>query len=132
MIVDEGKLFGRGMSFPPRVGTDGRIARSVGAENIRENIRVILLTEAQERLMLPQFGGGLKRFLFQPNTVATQRLIQEAIVQSLGRWEPRMQVESVLVDADPDDQRAVLIQIRYQLVATSAEDQLNLRVLLTS
>ena len=81
--------------------------------------------------MLPQFGGGLKRFLFQPNTVATQRLIQEAIVQSLGRWESRIRVESVLVDADPDDQRAVLIQIRYQLVATSAEDQLNLRVLLT-
>lgn len=130
-MLDQSTLFARGMAFPPRVGTDGRIAQSVGAENIRENIRVILLTEPQERLMLPQFGGGLKRFLFQPNTLATQRLIQEAIVQSLGRWEPRIRVERVLVDADPEDQRAVLIQIRYQLVATANKDQLNLRLLLT-
>ena len=129
-MSDMGRLFGRGMAFPPRVGTDGRIAQSVGAENIRENIRLILLTEPQERLMLPQFGGGLKRFLFQPSTVATQRLIQDAIVQSLGRWEPRIRVENVVVSADPDDPRAVLIQISYQLVATLNEDQLSLRVLL--
>jgi phage baseplate assembly protein W len=128
---DTGSLFGRGMAFPPRVGADGRLARSAGPENIRECIRVILLTEPQERLMLPQFGGGLRRFLFRPNTVATHRLIQEAVVQSLGRWERRIQVESVLVDADPEDVRAARVRIRYRLVATAEEDRLQLRLLLT-
>lgn len=125
---DDGKLYGRGMAFPPVVGADGRVAWSTGAENVRENIRVILLTQTQERLMLPQFGGGLKRFLFQPNTVATHRLIQEAIVQSLGRWEPRIRVDSVTVDPDPDDPQAALAMVRYTLIATQAADQVRLRV----
>ncbi len=129
-MLDPGKLFGRGMAFPPRVGEDGRMAWSVGADNIRESIRVILLTEPEERLLLPAFGGGLKQFLFQPNTTATQRLIQEAVVQALGRWEPRIQLDTVNVDADPDDARAVLVAIHYRLVATSTADQIRLRVLL--
>jgi len=130
-MLDPGKLFGRGMAFPPRVGEDGRMAWSLGADNIRENIRVILLTEPAERLMLPAFGGGLKRFLFQPNTAATQRLIQEAVVQALGRWEPRIRVATVNVDADPDDARAVLVAIHYRLVATGTSEQIRLRVLLS-
>jgi phage baseplate assembly protein W len=130
--MDEGKLYGRGMAFPPVVGADGRIAWSTGGENVRENIRVILLTQSRERLMLPQFGSGLKRFLFQPNTVATHRLIQEAIVQSLGRWEPRIRVDSVTVEPDPDDPRAALASVRYTLIATQAADQVRLRVSLSN
>ena len=57
------------MSFPPRVGPDGRVAWSEGEVNVREAIRIILMTEPRERLRLPEFGGGLSRFLFEPNTV---------------------------------------------------------------
>ncbi|MDX1655184.1 MAG: GPW/gp25 family protein [Candidatus Competibacteraceae bacterium] len=130
-MAGPGERFGRGMAFPPRVGADGRLVWSVGPDNIRDNIRVILLTEPQERLMLPSFGGGLKRFLFQPNTVTTQRLIQEAITQALGRWEPRIQVDRVGVETDPDDPRAALVEIRYRLVANGAFDEIRLRVLLS-
>ena len=129
---DEGVRFGRGISFPPRIGADGRVAWSSGPENIREAIRVILLTELEERLMLPQFGGGLRRYLFQPNTVSTHRLIQRTITQALGRWEPRISVESVEVELDAEDPQAALATLRYRLVATQAADQLTLRVRFTT
>jgi hypothetical protein len=128
MTVDEGTLYGRGLAFPPVVGADGRLAFSSGPANVRENIQLILLTEPGERLMLPAFGAGLKRFLFQPNTVATHRLIEEAIVQALGRWEPRIRLDGVTVAAVPGDPEAALVTIRYTLVATRAADQLRLRV----
>lgn len=129
---DEGVRFGRGISFPPRIGPDGRVAWSSGPENIREAIRVILLTELEERVMLPQLGGGLKRYLFQPNTVSTHRLIQRTITQALGRWEPRISVESVEVELDAEDPQAALATLRYRLVATQAADQLTLRVRFTT
>jgi uncharacterized protein len=129
---DDGARFGRGISFPPRIGADGRVAWSAGPENIREAIRVILLTELEERLMLPQLGGGLKRYLFQPNTVSTHRLIQRTITQALGRWEPRISVESVEVELDAEDPQAALATLRYRLVATQAADQLTLRVRFTT
>ena len=129
--MDEGKVFGRGISFPPRIGPDGRLAWSVGAENIRESIRIILLTEMNERLMLPEFGGGLQSFLYEPNIVATHRLIQERITQSLGRWESRINLENVSVIASPDDPQAAVVTITYRLVATGVTERLGLTVRLT-
>ena len=57
-------IYGQGMSFPPRLGADGRMAWSSGPDNIREAIMLILLTQPGERLMLPDFGGRLRSFLF--------------------------------------------------------------------
>jgi phage baseplate assembly protein W len=129
--MDEGQLFGRGISFPPRIGPEGRMAWSVGGQNIREAIRIILLTETEERLMLPEFGGGLQSFLFEPNTTATHRLIQERITQALGRWEPRIAIESITVEAHPQDAEAAVATIAYRLVATGVSDRLSLTVQLT-
>jgi len=64
MSLDVGRLFGRGIAFPPRVSTDGRLAWSQGEANVRESIRITLLTNERERLNLPDFGGGLRLFGF--------------------------------------------------------------------
>jgi uncharacterized protein len=126
--MDNGDVFGRGIAFPPRVGADGRVAWSSGPANVAEAIQIILLTDPGERLHLPEFGGRLRRFLFESNTVATRRLIAEQIETALKRWEPRISLESVDVQPDPDDDRAALATVRYALVATRAGEQLQLRV----
>lgn len=128
--MDAGKVFGRGISFPPRVGADGRVVWSEGEQNIREAIRVILLTEERERLHLPAFGGGLGVFLFEPNTVMTRHLIQDRIAKALAAWEPRLRVESVEVVPDPTDPQAAIATITYQLVATQARERVSLSVTL--
>jgi hypothetical protein len=128
MAQDDAALLGRGISFPPRIDADGRIAYSAGADNVRESIRVILSTDRRERVMLPQFGGGLARYLFEPNTPATHRLIQERITQSLGRWEPRIELDGVRVASDPDDPRAAIATVRYRLRATGVADRTDLRL----
>ena len=43
--MDAGRLFGRGISFPPRVGENGRMAWSEGDDNVREAIYIILMTQ---------------------------------------------------------------------------------------
>lgn len=128
--MDAGRLFGRSIAFPPRIGTDGRWAWSEGADNIRESLQIILLTEEGERLMLASFGGGLGRFLFEPNTTATRRLIQKQVQDALRLWEPRIQVGGVTVEPHPDDAQQVIITIEYQLVATQTEDRLALALTL--
>jgi phage baseplate assembly protein W len=105
---------------------------SEGETNVRESIRVILLTEPEERLMLPEFGAGLNRFLFEPNTVTTRHLIQDSITKALNTWEPRIIVEAVSVDPEPSDPHAVLATITYKLVATQARESVGLTIRLTS
>ncbi|HET6438806.1 MAG TPA: GPW/gp25 family protein [Anaeromyxobacter sp.] len=130
--MDAGDLLGRGISFPPRVGPDGRIAWSEGEANVREAIQVILSTERAERVMLPEFGGGLGAFLFEPNTVATRHRIEQAIASGLSDWEPRIQVDGVTVEEDPADPGAAVATISYRLVATKATARLRLALTLAT
>ena len=71
--------FGKSLAFPPRVGSDGRMRWSEGETNIRESIRIVLSTDKEERIALPDFGAGLMRFLFEPNNTATHARISHAI-----------------------------------------------------
>jgi len=128
--MDSARILGQGISFPPRVGSDGRVTWSAGETNVRDAIRVILMTDQQERLRLPSFGGGLGRFLFEPNTVTTRHLIQDRISRALDQWEPRISVESVDVEPDPDDGQAAIATITYKLVATQSRERVGLSVAL--
>jgi phage baseplate assembly protein W len=130
--MDAGRLFGRGIAFPPRVGADGRIAWSQGEDNIRESMYVILMTEATERLRLPEFGGSLRRFLFEPNTVAIRQSIKDRILRSLARWESRITVESVSVEPDPAGPEFAVATIKYKLIATQVSQQLSVTVSLAA
>lgn len=123
-----GKMLGKGIAFPPRVGDDGRVAWSEGETNIRESIKIILLTELNERLNTPNFGGGLNRFLFEPNTATTRQLIRDRITKALAEWEPRIAVKSVSVEPDAEDLQAAIATINYQLVATQVSERVSLNV----
>jgi phage baseplate assembly protein W len=127
-MTDDASLFGRGVGFPPRIGSDGRVAWSSGADNVRESIRVILTTEAGERVMRPDFGAGLRAFLFEPNVPATHQLIEETIVHSLRRWEPRVALAGARVEPDPADEQRANVSVRYTLVATGEAGGVELAV----
>ena len=130
--MDGGQLYGRGISFPPRVGDDGRIVWSEGETNIRESIRIILLTQELERLNLPRFGAGLQHFLFEPNTVTTRFQIQDRITKALQLWEPRISINEVAVEQDPAYPQDAIATIEYKLIATQVKERLSLSVKLGS
>jgi phage baseplate assembly protein W len=129
-VTDAGQILGRGIAFPPRVGADGRVAFSEGEPNIREGIEIVLRTDQRERLRLPEFGAGLERFLFEPNTTATRREIEDRIAKSLQSWEPRIVVQSITVDEDPDDRQAAIATIDYRLIATQSSERVSVSVAL--
>ena len=125
-------IFGKSLSFPPRVGADGRFVWSSGEDNVRESIAVILRTEPGERVGLPDFGAGLARFLFEPNNVATHARMQDAIRRALDRWERRIQVEAIEVAAHPADAETAVATITYRLVATAALERISLSIPLSA
>lgn len=104
---------GKGWALPllPDPAT-GELLYRAGTDKVAESIRVILETEPGERIMRPSFGCGLRRYLMQPNTVATRALIKRDVESALRSFEPRIQVTSV--DVSPgDDAALVLIAITY-------------------
>ena len=119
---------GKSISFPLRVGADGRICWSEGEQNIRESIAVILQTELRERIALADFGAGLDLFLFEPNTPATHARIARQVEDALRRWEPRIALDAVDVREDEADATAAIATIGYRLVATGAAERVSLSI----
>jgi len=121
-------LYGQGVSFPPRVGPDGSIVWSLGELNVRECIATLLRTVPGERVELPGYGCGLRRYLFEPNSVTTLQLITEDVQQAVALWEPRVRLDGVDVAVNADDPRAVDVAVRYTLVATGLATQLEVTI----
>src|SRR5262249_44138111 len=68
-------FLGVGWSFPVKpVG--GRLRLAAYEDDVEQAIQIILLTDRGERPMLPEFGGGLRSYLFEPNSPATRRNIE--------------------------------------------------------
>jgi phage baseplate assembly protein W len=104
---------GKGLGFPIRPDpSTGRIPAAEGMALVRQSIGQILDTEPGERIMLPAFGCGLRRYLMEPNTLTTRSAMERDIEDALNRWEPRIQLTNVAVTPDKDPS-LVWVEISY-------------------
>ena len=115
---------GTGLRFPinPDPVTSA-LPRVAGMDRIRQSIEQILDTEPGERIMLPEFGCGLRRYLMEPNTLTTRTAIAKDIETALTRWEPRVQLTAVEVTAGEEPELA-WVQISYRRRSDLREDNL--------
>jgi hypothetical protein len=106
------RFLGKGWRLPLYPDELGRLGYAAGPDKVAQSIRIILETEPGERIMLPAFGCGLRRYLMRPNTSATRALILHDVELSLASFEPRIRVTELAVDPG-DDPALVLIRIGY-------------------
>jgi uncharacterized protein len=118
------RRLGTGVAFPVVPAPATRTLRwRDGGEKVRDAIRLILATERGERVMRPTFGAGLRRFLMEPNSVATRALIEREVTDALEAWEPRITLVEVAVSPGSDP-ALVNITIRYEHVRDGSTDVL--------
>jgi hypothetical protein len=88
------------LDYPFRIDGRGRTGTTASGPHLREMIEQVLFTDLGERVNRPDFGCGLKRLVFMPNSqplaAATQVLVKSALQKWLGDL---IQVESVDVTA---------------------------------
>jgi phage baseplate assembly protein W len=113
---------GTGLQFPVRP-VSGALGYLSGMELIRQSVETILDTEPGERIMLPAFGCGLRRYLMEPNTLSTRTAMREDISTALATWEPRIRVSNVTVTAG-EDPSLVWIEVSYVRLADLRPDNL--------
>jgi uncharacterized protein len=114
---------GKGPRFPLRPDAADALTYITGDEIVRQSIETILDTDPGERIMLPTFGCGLRRYLMEPNTAATRAAMQRDITDALTQWEPRIQLTDVAVTPG-EEPSLVWIQISYRRRADRRQDNL--------
>ncbi len=111
----EKDFIGRGWSFPVKPGSQGRLSYTGAEEKIRQSIWIILSTAPGERQMRPDFGCGIHDLVFEPNTAALRGLVQAKVRETLTRYEPRIDVTDVRVEAPPEARNYLLIRVDYRI-----------------
>lgn len=91
---------------------------------VKQNLRMLVLTDKGERIMLPNFGVGLRRFLFNNFSQTTKIEIESAIVEQVKRYMPFVRIESVDVLEDTNDINKLVVQISFYVSALNLKDTL--------
>jgi phage baseplate assembly protein W len=113
------EFIGRGWAFPLRTDATGGIALVSREREIEEAIRLILGTTPGERPMRPEFGCRIHEYIFGLADGATANAIAAEVRRSLRRWEPRIDVQDVVVTFDALDQTLLYIDVRYAIQQTN-------------
>jgi phage baseplate assembly protein W len=102
--------------FPFHLDSTGRTAQAGDDDHIRDLIEQVLFTAPGERVNRPNFGCGLQRLVFAPNSddlaAATQFLVQGSLQQWLGDL---IEVNEVAVE---NDDSKLLVTVQYTVRRT--------------
>ena len=108
-------------------GRLGRLARESDYESyIAQLIRQVLFTAQGERVNRPDFGAGVKRLVFGPNSPATASLAQTMVYQALDKWLGSL-IRTDDVQAKADAER-LNITVVYTILAKREQRFLNVEV----
>lgn len=117
--MDPKAFQGIGWKFPPRINSNGRVVVSSYEDDIRESIRIIIMTRPGERQMRPEFGCGAHDLVFDSINDITMRQVETTVFDALLEFEPRIEVLEVLV-SEAADRGQLLISIDYRVRSTNA------------
>jgi phage baseplate assembly protein W len=109
------ELYGRHLSFPFRIGSDGRTAQVSSLEDhVQEELKQLILTNLGERVFLPEFGGDVRRLVFENADGATAGMTKAVLTQAIERWlGHRLTLENLLVEVENEK---ITVEIQYQPV----------------
>ncbi len=112
-------IIGTGIAFPLRLDRRGSVALTHGGEDIREAIELILGTAPGERPMRPEFGCGIHDHIFGGIDASTLGRVEQDVRAALDRWEPRIDVVSVVFDTSGAGSGRLAIDLTYRERATN-------------
>ena len=78
--------------------------------------------------MIPDFGAGLRRFLFEQNTEQTRDRVRQSIVSQVRKYMPFIDIRQILVSADTSEEIGLIVEISYEVPRANLANVLTLRV----
>ena len=109
--------YGSHLSFPFRVGKDGRTAWVISLEeHVRDELIQLILTNPGERLFLPEFGGGARRLVFENIDEAVAGLTKATLTRAISKWlGHRITLEDLNVTVENE---TIEVDIKYRIAGT--------------
>jgi phage baseplate assembly protein W len=92
---------------------------------VKNNLINYFLTNPGERPGNPEFGGGLRRFIFEQISIGTLEFLKEDIQAKIATQFPNIVLVNLNVLSNPD-YNSVTVEIYYSIANTGINDNLTL------
>jgi phage baseplate assembly protein W len=117
-------FLGTGWAFPPSFDSESRSAKLCSNEqDIRQSLTILLSTAPGERIMHPEFGCGIQRFVFAELSRTTLTELESEIRRAILLFESRIDLRAVLLTPEPFEGK-ILIELDYDIVSTNTRDNM--------
>jgi phage baseplate assembly protein W len=123
-----------GVSLPFTVGNNGFFAVTYTTkEQIKSDLKNLILTNRGERLMQPEFGCNLRQAIFeQIDDGGVYEFIKNEIETSIQKWLPFVIVNSIEIKEDSNsiDNNKINVSLNYTLsfAGNNSRDTLNITI----
>ena len=101
LLVDQDQDQFIGFSLPLYLDNGDIASTKTTMEAVKQNLFNLCSTEQGERVMQPNLGVALKRFLFQPFEEALVDEIKIVITESINYWMPFISINLIDVNMHP-------------------------------
>lgn len=106
-----------GISLPIQITNTAFEQTFTTIEQVKSNIKNLLLTKKGERIMQPTFGSGLQEVLFEQNVNDFEGRIEDTINESLEQWLPYVTAEEIDIDASDElrDANRINVSVKFRI-----------------
>ena len=95
---------------------------------VKQNFKNLILTSPGERVMLPTFGAGVRRLLFEPSTSETFSKVSQRISSQVTKFMNYLKIENIsFITSDQDSSlspNSVRLIIKYNIGPINDSDTL--------
>ena len=124
-IEDRDTRVSVGLDLP--LGRDGNgtyfATTDTTVDSIKNDVRLLLLTQRGERVMQPFLGMDIRRFLFEQITDDTSIEIENDIVETFQTWLPFVELRDIDIDLKDQDRNQIKINVKFNIVNAPSELQ---------
>jgi hypothetical protein len=98
------------------------------ATTAKQNLKMLLLTIPGERVMDPDYGVGMKKYLFHNFSGDTYSEIDTKIREQIAIYMPAIQINEIRFSSAEQDANKLAVSISYYLPGISVSDLLQFTI----
>lgn len=119
-----------GITLPLQIGSTAFNQSFQTTEQVKTNIKSLLLTKRKERVMQPFLGSGLHELVFDFNDEELSAKIEEVITSTLAKWLPYVSVDTIDIEQTNylKDTNRVNISIKFKIGNSIALNQITFTI----
>jgi phage baseplate assembly protein W len=95
---------------------------------IKQNLKMLLLTNPGERVMEPGFGVGMNRYLFQNFSQTTYSAIDSKIREQVAMYIPVVSIIGIEFDPIESSSNGLRVKLRYSIPTINIKDLLEFTI----